>query len=136
MTQASTPDEWQGREEWLTLTFAPLPQDALSPDRHLADGEEALRLLRDWGEHLARAIRTAAYLAGHGWRVTLLADSVVAEKHTTRAELADLARDLRDDLRALTASAETDTSGGEPYLSLRDDDIAEAGGAFRPLVDQ
>src|SRR5262249_36389877 len=43
----------------LVLTFSPLPQHAWSQERDLANDEQAIRSLRAWGEHLARAIRTA-----------------------------------------------------------------------------
>ena len=122
-----------GRER-LVLTFSPLPQDALSVERDVADGEAVLRTLRDWGEHLARAIRTADRLAAQGWRLTLLGEHVTAEKHSSRAELAALARQLRDDLRALTASAEGDDEAA--YLSLQGDDLRPTDpDDFRPLID-
>jgi hypothetical protein len=126
--------ETEGRER-LVLTFSPLPQDALSVERDVADGEAVLRALRSWGEHLARAIRTADRLAAHGWRLTLMGDQVMAEKHSSRAELAALAKQLRDDLRALTASAAGD--GDDPsYLSLHGDDVRSAEpDDFRPLID-
>ena len=121
----------------LVLTFSPLPQHAWSQERDLADGELALRALRDWGEHLARAIRTADRLAARGWRLTLIGDLVVAEKHASHEELATLARELKGDLRALTATAEVESARGEAYLALEDDEIRAQGALrFRPLIDR
>jgi hypothetical protein len=121
----------------LVLTFSPLPQHAWSQDRELANDDQAVRSLRDWGDHLARAIRTADLLRARGWRLTLMGDVVVAEKHAHREELASLARELKDDLRALTVSAEAETEHGEGYLTLEDDEIPPRGWQrFRPLIDQ
>jgi hypothetical protein len=122
-------------QERLVLAFSPLPQDALSVERDVADGQAVLRALRAWGEHLARAIRTADRLAARGWRLTLLGEQVTAEKHASRDELADLARELRDDLRALTVSAQEE-SAGAPYLSLEGDELRTSEpDDFRPLID-
>jgi len=122
--------------ERLVLSFSPLPQDAWSEARDVAEDAFALRVLRRWGEHLARAIQLADRLAGRGWRLRLQGDLVIAEKHADRSELAALARELKGELRTLTVAAEDASSTLEGYLSLNGEHLAAADDKdFHPLID-
>jgi hypothetical protein len=121
------------QSERVVLTFSPLPQDAWSEEREVAQDELVLDRLRRWGDHLARAIRISDRLVADGWRLRLGPDLVVAEKRAEREELESLARELKDDLRDLTATAELDAE--DSYLSYRDDDVRRAAREFRPLID-
>jgi hypothetical protein len=122
------------RRERVVLTFSVLPQEALSTAREPIDGAEmVLRRLEDWALHLERARRTVRWLGAAGWRVTLLDDTVSAEHAVTAAELAALARELKNDLAALTAVAEP-SEGGSAYR-FEGDAIARAEpDEPRPLV--
>ena len=125
-----------GQTERLILSFSPLPQAAWDGDREAADDEHALWALRTWGDHLARAIRTADRLSARGWRLSLRSDLVVAEKRTHRDELEALARELADDLRLLTATAEDVSATSPGYLSLDGNgSLSDDDSGFRPLID-